>query len=59
MWKLIDLHFQSRRITQHQIDSYNKFIADIAGVIAKYGSFEVRVVPQFDPDMDVVPECIW
>jgi DNA-directed RNA polymerase beta subunit len=55
MWGLIDLHFKDRRITQHQIDSYNRFIHDIATVIHRYGEFEVRVVPQFEPDMEVVP----
>jgi hypothetical protein len=47
MWRLIDLHFKDRRITQHQIDSYNRFIQDIPGVISHYGAFEVRVIPQF------------
>lgn len=59
MWQLIDLHFQNRLLTQHQIDSYNKFIHDISEVIARYGIFEVRVLPQFEINEDVLPESIW
>ena len=59
MWRVIDLHFSERSIVQHQLDSYNKFTRDIAEVIARHGSFEVRVTPQFDPNMDVAPECVW
>jgi DNA-directed RNA polymerase beta subunit len=59
MWQLIGLHFKNHLLTQHQIDSYNKFITDISEVIAKYGTFEVRVVPQFETGMEVLPECIW
>ncbi len=53
MWQLIDLHFQERKLVQHQIDSYNKFIDDVASVVTKFGSFEVHVVPQFETNQPV------
>ena len=59
MWRVIDLHFSERSIVQHQLDSYNKFTRDIAEVIARHGNFEVRVAPQFDPNIEVTAECVW
>lgn len=59
MWQLIDLYFKNHLLTQHQIDSYDKFILDISEVISKYGTFEVKVVPQFDICSEIIPETIW
>lgn len=49
MWKILDSYFQENGLAFEQINSYNRFILDIAEVIKDYGSFIINAKDQYVP----------